>query len=48
MDSSPVEQFDEFKVTANKAMEIETKRLILREFRMDDWPAVFAYQSDAR
>ena len=29
-------------------MEIETKRLILREFRMDDWPAVFAYQSDER
>ena len=29
-------------------MEIETRRLILREFRMDDWSAVLAYQSDAR
>ncbi len=29
-------------------MEIETKRLILREFTMDDWPAVLAYQSDPR
>ena len=29
-------------------MEIETKRLILREFTMDDWPEVLAYQSDPR
>lgn len=27
-------------------MELETPRLILREFREDDWPAVLAYQSD--
>ncbi len=29
-------------------MEIETKRLILREFTWDDWPDVLAYQSDPR
>lgn len=29
-------------------MEIETKRLILREFREDDWLAMAAYWSDAR
>ena len=29
-------------------MRIETARLILREFREDDWPAVLAYQSDPR
>jgi len=29
-------------------MEIETKRLILREFTMEDWPEVLAYQSDPR
>jgi RimJ/RimL family protein N-acetyltransferase len=27
-------------------MEIETKHLILREYRMDDWLEVLAYQSD--
>ena len=27
-------------------MKIETERLILREFTMDDWPEVSAYQSD--
>ena len=25
-----------------------TERLVLREFRADDWPAVLSYQSDAR
>lgn len=29
-------------------MEIETKRLNLREFTMEDWPEVLAYQSDPR
>ncbi len=29
-------------------MRIETERLILREFKEDDWPAVLAYQSDPR
>jgi RimJ/RimL family protein N-acetyltransferase len=29
-------------------MELVTERLILREFRADDWPAVLAYQSDPR
>jgi RimJ/RimL family protein N-acetyltransferase len=29
-------------------MELTTERLILREFRQDDWPAVLAYQSDPR
>ena len=29
-------------------MRIETARLILREFRPEDWPAVLAYQSDPR
>ena len=29
-------------------MKLTTKRLILREFREDDWPAVLAYQSDPR
>jgi RimJ/RimL family protein N-acetyltransferase len=27
-------------------MELTTERLILREFRADDWPAVLAYQTD--
>jgi RimJ/RimL family protein N-acetyltransferase len=27
-------------------MQITTERLILREFKEDDWPAVLAYQSD--
>jgi RimJ/RimL family protein N-acetyltransferase len=27
-------------------MELETPRLILREFRADDWPTVLAYQSE--
>ncbi len=27
-------------------MKLTTERLILREFREDDWPAVLAYQSD--
>src|SRR5947209_440573 len=27
-------------------MELTTERLLLREFREDDWPAVLAYQSD--
>ena len=27
-------------------MELVTERLILREFRGDDWPAILAYQSD--
>ena len=27
-------------------MEFETKRLILREFVGEDWPAVLAYQND--
>jgi ribosomal-protein-alanine N-acetyltransferase len=29
-------------------MELVTERLILREFRADDWPAVLAYQTDPR
>jgi ribosomal-protein-alanine N-acetyltransferase len=29
-------------------MELVTTRLILREFRADDWPAVLAYQTDPR
>ena len=29
-------------------MEIATERLMLRKFLPDDWPAVFAYQQDAR
>jgi ribosomal-protein-alanine N-acetyltransferase len=29
-------------------MERTTERLVLREFRQSDWPAVLAYQSDAR
>ena len=29
-------------------MELITDRLILREFRADDWPAVLAYQRDPR
>jgi RimJ/RimL family protein N-acetyltransferase len=29
-------------------MEIRTERLLLREIRDDDWPAVLAYQSDPR
>ena len=29
-------------------MEIQTPRLLLRELRSDDWPAVLAYQSDPR
>jgi len=29
-----------------KAMHLETKRLILREYTLDDWPAVNAYTSD--
>ena len=29
-------------------MEIETQRLLLREFTFDDWAAVLAYQSDPR
>ena len=29
-------------------MILETPRLILREFELDDWPAVLAYQSDPR
>lgn len=29
-------------------MKIETKRLILREFQLDDWPAVMAYHADVR
>jgi ribosomal-protein-alanine N-acetyltransferase len=29
-------------------MEIETERLILREFTIDDWPEVLAYQSEPR
>lgn len=27
-------------------MELQTKRLLLREFEADDWPAVLAYQND--
>lgn len=30
------------------SMEITTSRLHLREFKFDDWPAVFAYQQDPR
>ena len=29
-------------------MELRTARLVLRDFRADDWPAVLAYQSDPR
>lgn len=29
-------------------MELQTERLLLRNFRHDDWPAVLAYQSDPR
>ena len=29
-------------------MELHTSRLLLREFVFDDWPAVLAYQRDAR
>lgn len=29
-------------------MELTTERLILREYRQDDWPAILAYQSDER
>lgn len=29
-------------------MRVETERLILRELTVDDWPAVLAYQRDAR
>lgn len=29
-------------------MELETERLILREFEAGDWPAILAYQSDPR
>jgi RimJ/RimL family protein N-acetyltransferase len=29
-------------------VELVTERLILREFRADDWPAILAYQSDLR
>jgi [ribosomal protein S5]-alanine N-acetyltransferase len=29
-------------------MKLETSRLVLREFVLDDWPAVLAYQSDPR
>ena len=29
-------------------MEITTERLLLREFLLDDWRAVLAYQQDAR
>lgn len=29
-------------------MELETERLVLREFRDEDWAEVFAYQSDPR
>ena len=29
-------------------MELTTERLILREFKEDDWPEVLAYQSDPR
>ena len=29
-------------------MEIETKRLLMREFSKDDWPAVLGYQNDPR
>lgn len=29
-------------------MQLETDRLLLREFQPDDWPAVLAYQSDPR
>ena len=29
-------------------MEIKTERLILREFVLDDWPAVLAYQQNPR
>ena len=29
-------------------MELSTGRLILREFVVEDWPAVLAYQSDPR
>lgn len=29
-------------------MQIETKRLLLREFVLEDWPSVLAYQSDPR
>lgn len=29
-------------------LRIATARLVLREFRADDWPAVLAYQSDPR
>jgi [ribosomal protein S5]-alanine N-acetyltransferase len=29
-------------------MKLHTSRLILREFRSDDWPAVLAYQKDPR
>jgi RimJ/RimL family protein N-acetyltransferase len=29
-------------------MQLTTKRLLLREFAEDDWPAVLAYQSDPR
>ena len=31
-----------------KDMRLETKRLLLREFRESDWPAVLAYQNDPR
>ena len=27
-------------------MQLETERLLLREFTLDDWPAVDAYTSD--
>jgi [ribosomal protein S5]-alanine N-acetyltransferase len=30
------------------AVQIETQRLVLREYVPDDWPSVLAYQSDAR
>jgi len=29
-------------------LEITTERLLLREFLLDDWRAVLAYQQDAR
>lgn len=45
---APLDQLKSKNLYNLHVMEIKTKRLILREFVMEDWPEVLAYQSDPR
>ena len=40
--------FRQTETNRSRHMHITTQRLVLREFTMDDWPDVLAYQSDPR